>query len=440
MLFVGSPSVDLQAACDSERTRPVDIEVATDSRVAIQRLIAASESPTEYTRPDLVLRQCDFELPDGMTVLDAITSSPRLRATPVVVLDPDDTATTWTYRPGGNAHVSTPGTIEEYVDSVRSPGSGSGGHSTRQSPYILIRRTMSMTDSHARETPVVPDSLLDSVSLLSKKWHPALVRCLSATDGQGFSDLERRLDGVSAKVLTDALEELREYEIIERREVSQSPLRVNYTLTERGHEFDAVIESLADWGETYLAEPETEQVVLVADDNRRVNTMHTAWLEDDYTVRTASDGEETLRSLDADVGVVVLDRRMPGLSGGEVLDWIRSQRYDIRVVMVTSEDVDLDVLDMGFDEYLTKPVRRDELQSVVSELFERRAYSTDLQEYLGLQSKLGLLRAQYPDDTLETHELYQRLRSRLDELEASGGPFEEVDAETLERAAVGSLQ
>ena len=205
-------------------------------------------------------------------------------------------------------------------------------------------------------------------------------------------------------------------------------------------ELDAVIESLADWGETYLAEPETEQVVLVADDNRRVNTMHTAWLEDDYTVRTASDGEETLRSLDADVGVVVLDRRMPGLSGGEVLDWIRSQRYDIRVVMVTSEDVDLDVLDMGFDEYLTKPVRRDELQSVVSELFERRAYSTDLQEYLGLQSKLGLLRAQYPDDTLETHELYQRLRSRLDELEASGGPFEEVDAETLERAAVGSLQ
>jgi len=299
---------------------------------------------------------------------------------------------------------------------------------------------MSMTDSHTRETPVVPDSLLDSVSLLSKKWHPAIIRCLSGTDGQGFSDLERRLDGVSAKVLTDALEELQEYEIIERREVSQSPLRVNYTLTERGEELDAVIESLADWGETHLAEPETEQVVLVADDNKRINTMHTAWLEDDYTVRTASDGEETLRNLDTDVGVVVLDRRMPGLSGGEVLDWIRSQRYDIRVVMVTSEDVDLDLLDMGFDEYLTKPVRRDELRSVVAGLFERRAYSTDLQEYLGLQSKLGLLRAEYPDDTLETHELYQRLRSRLDELEASGGTFEEVDAETLERAAVGSPQ
>ena len=297
-----------------------------------------------------------------------------------------------------------------------------------------------MSNSHASETPLVPETLLDSVSLLSKKWHPAVIRSLSTTDGQGFSDLEQRLDGVSAKVLTDALAELQEYDIIERREISQSPLRVNYSLTERGTELDAVVDSLANWGEAHLAEPETEQVVLVADDNKRVNTMHTAWLEADYTVRTASDGEETLRRLDTDVGVVVLDRRMPGLSGGEVLDWIRSQGYDIRVVMVTSEDVDLDILEMGFDEYLTKPLRQDELRSVVGDLFERQAYSTELQEYLGLQSKLGLLRAEYPEETLATHELYQRLQNRLDELEPTDETFENLDTETLERVTVGSPQ
>ena len=294
-----------------------------------------------------------------------------------------------------------------------------------------------MSDSYIRETPLVPESLLDSVSLLSKKWHPAIVRCLSADDGQGFSELERRLDGVSAKVLTDALAELQEYEIIERREVSQSPLRVSYTLTERGEELDDVVDSLADWGETHLAEPETDQVVLVADDNTRVREMHTAWLEDDYTVRAASDGEQTLRSLDTDVGVVVLDRRMPGLSGGEVLEWIRSQRYDIRVVVVTSEDVDFELLDMGFDEYLTKPVRKAELQRVVADLFERRAYSEQLREYLALRSKLGLLQAEYPDETLESHELYQRLQDRLAELEPVD---EEFDSETLKRVPIGSLQ
>ncbi len=297
-----------------------------------------------------------------------------------------------------------------------------------------------MTDSHTNETPVVPESLLDSVSLLSKKWHPAIVRCLSNDDGLGFSDLERRLDGISAKVLTDALTDLREYEIIERHEISQSPLRVNYTLTERGKELDDVIESLADWGETHLAEPETEQVVLVADDNKRINTMHTAWLENDYTVRTANDGEETLRNLDTDVGVVVLDRRMPGLSGGEVLDWIRSQRYDIRVVMVTSEDPDFEILDMEFDEYLTKPVRQDELHAVVADLFDRREYSTELQEYLGIRSKLALLQVEYPEETLETNELYQRLRSRLDELESTGIDLDDVDAEAIERLPIGGAE
>jgi CheY-like chemotaxis protein len=120
VLFVGSPSVDLQAACDSECTRPVDIDVVTDGRAAIQRLTATGDPSASRTRPDLVLLQCDFELPDGMTVLHAIKSSPRLRATPVVVLDPDDTDSEGTYRTGGNAHVSTPDTTEDYVDLVRS--------------------------------------------------------------------------------------------------------------------------------------------------------------------------------------------------------------------------------------------------------------------------------------------------------------------------------
>ena len=295
-----------------------------------------------------------------------------------------------------------------------------------------------MQDSRSHETPVVPDSLLDSVSLLSKKWHPAIVRCLSGSDGYGFSDLETRLDGISAKVLTDALSELQEYAIIERRELSQSPLRVSYTLTERGEELDDVIESLVDWSETHLAEPDTEQVVLVADDHKRVSTMHTTWLSDEYTVRTASDGEETLRQLDTDVGVVVLDRRMPGLSGSEVLEWIRSQRYDIRVVMVTSEDVDLDVMEMGFDEYLMKPVRQDELRAVVADLFERREYSTELQTYLALHSKLALLRAEYPEETLDTNEEFQQLQTRLTGLELSEEEREEIDPATIEQVFGGS--
>lgn len=122
VLFVGSPTVDIEAACGSASVRSVDIEVVTDGRAALQRLTAASESPNEYARPDLVLLQCDFELPDGMTILHAIKSSPQLDTVPVIVLDPDDCDAETAYETGGNAYVKTPQTAEEYADLIGSIG------------------------------------------------------------------------------------------------------------------------------------------------------------------------------------------------------------------------------------------------------------------------------------------------------------------------------
>lgn len=278
---------------------------------------------------------------------------------------------------------------------------------------------------------LIPDYLAESLSLLSKKWHPAIIRCLSTTDGLGYSDLEVRLDGISAKVLTDALAELQDHEIIDRTEVSQQPLRVQYTLTERGTELEAVIQSLADWGETHLDDDE-ERVVLIADDDSRVAAMHEAWLADSYTVRTARDGKETLNQLDTEVDVVVLDRRMPGLTGDEVLDWLRSQRYDTRVVMVTAEEPELEILDMGFDEYLNKPVLQDELRSVVAELVERAEYDQRVREYLALQSKLALLEAEMSADALAEDDMYHRYRERLDTLDE--------DIENVSEAAEVALE
>ena len=281
---------------------------------------------------------------------------------------------------------------------------------------------------------LLPEYLKQSVSLLSKKWHPAIIRCLATNEGLGYSDLETQLDGISAKVLTDALSELQEHGIIDRVEVSKQPLRVQYSLTERGEELEAVIQSLADWGETHLEEEE-ERVVLIADDDSRVVEMHETWLADEYTVRTARDGKETLDQLDTDVDVVVLDRRMPGLTGDEVLDWVRSQRYDTRVVMATAEDPEVDILEMGFDEYLTKPVLQDELRSDVTELIERAEYDERGRQYLALQSKLALLEAELPPEALADDEAYNRYQERLETLEddiESPGEAAETALEQIE--------
>lgn len=289
-----------------------------------------------------------------------------------------------------------------------------------------------MSGPHSSGDPGVPEYLLDSVSLISKKWHPAIVRYLSQSEGMGYSEIERQLDGVSPKVLTDALAELQEHEVIDRTEISQSPLRVNYTLTERGAELASIIDSLASWGESHFAESESEQVVLVVDDDDRFLLMHETWLQSEYTVRTADDGEEALKKLDTDVDVVVLDRRMPGLTGEEVLEWIRSQQYDIRVVMVTAEEPGQEIFEMPFDEYLTKPVYEDDIRSVVTDLFERREYSARLQEYLALRSKLALIEAEGLPGALETAEEYERLKDRIETLDVTSDEVADAPAEILE--------
>jgi DNA-binding HxlR family transcriptional regulator/DNA-binding response OmpR family regulator len=297
-----------------------------------------------------------------------------------------------------------------------------------------------MADESSQTTGQAPDHLLTSASLLSKKWHPAIVRCLADGDGYGFSDIEARLDGISAKVLNDALTELQDHLIVDRTEVGHQPLRVEYTLTERGVEFEAVIDSLADWGETYLAADDEEQVVLIADDDKRITTMHTTWLEDEYTIETATDGEELLTELDTDVDVIVLDRRMPGLSGDDVLAWLRAQQYDCRVVMVSSEDPDTGVLDLEFDEYLTKPARKDELREVVADLLERAESGRDVQEYLALRSKLAVIESELSPSELTDNDEYDRVRARVDELEGNIDTDVDTMSGALDRLEVDSNQ
>jgi CheY-like chemotaxis protein len=121
LLFVGVPPVDLQAICDRSCSRPVDVDVVADGQTAIQRLTAAGERPTDDARPDLILLQYGFELPDGMTVLHAIKSSPYLTTVPVIVIDPDRRMDT-TDKPSGNAHLRTPHTAEEYAGLIASIG------------------------------------------------------------------------------------------------------------------------------------------------------------------------------------------------------------------------------------------------------------------------------------------------------------------------------
>jgi len=161
-----------------------------------------------------------------------------------------------------------------------------------------------------------------------------------------------------------------------------------------------------------------QTTILVVDDEADIADLYTTWLEMEQDVRTAYGGEEALEKVDDEVDIVFLDRQMPDYSGDEVLERIRERGLDCRVVMVTAVDPDFDIVSMEFDDYLTKPVMRDDLDEAVGSMLERDEYNETLQEYFALTSKKATLEAEKTPSELQESSEYQEMVDRVEELEA----------------------
>jgi DNA-binding response OmpR family regulator len=171
---------------------------------------------------------------------------------------------------------------------------------------------------------------------------------------------------------------------------------------------------------------EDTPTVLVADDERDLTDLYAAWLAEEYEVRTVYGGEEAIEEMDESVDVALVDRLMPQVSGGEVVDHIREEEYDCGISMVTAVEPDFDIIEMGFDEYIVKPIQRENLEGVVETLLSRATYDDQLREMFSLASKIAALKTQKTPEKLDGNESYQELTERLEELR------EEIDRTTEE--------
>jgi len=154
--------------------------------------------------------------------------------------------------------------------------------------------------------------------------------------------------------------------------------------------------------------------ILVVEDETELAELFAEWLSEEYDVEVATDGETALELVDHDTDVVLLDRLMPGLSGDEVLESIRERGLDPRVAMVTAVEPDFDVLEMGFDDYVVKPLFRADIQRLVRGLLERDAYDRELSELFSTVSKLAALESHKEPDELADSEAYQQLEAELE--------------------------
>jgi len=177
----------------------------------------------------------------------------------------------------------------------------------------------------------------------------------------------------------------------------------------------------------------TRKTILVVEDDTSVTKLYVQFLEPDYTVltaETATEGIELLREstarasessgtveADTTIDTVLLDRRLPDAPGEAVLEFIEEQALDCRVAMVTGVEPDFDIVDMGFDLYIVKPVTRSELLDAVETLSVRSEYGGLLREAASLASKRALLESEKSEDALTASEEYSLLLERMSELD-----------------------
>lgn len=259
-------------------------------------------------------------------------------------------------------------------------------------------------------------TVIETVDLISKKWHPAIIQTLLESGPLRFNELQRELGDVSGKVLTDSLSDLVETELVERTVVSESPKRVEYELTAHGRDLQTVIDALATWGDQHLDE-DARPSVLVVDDDPRLAEMHAGWLADRYDVETAHSGEEALDLIDDDLDLLVLDRRMPGLDGEEVLERLAVMDVHPAVVMLTAVEPDFDVVEMGCDDYIVKPGQKQTVIETVEDVLDWTALDPRVREYLSLSALRSLLAAETTERERERDERFARLTERMAELE-----------------------
>lgn len=173
--------------------------------------------------------------------------------------------------------------------------------------------------------------------------------------------------------------------------------------------------------------------ILVVDDEKEVcKTYYTYLTHEGFRTQVATDGAEALVKVDDDIDVVLLDRRMPELSGTEILEFIRDWNIDCRVVMVTAIKPDESIIDMEFDGYLTKPVSQDELIESVRKqvIFDR--YQTLFERYQTVTTKHALLASEGDIDGEKLDVLIERRERLKHKLEETVEAFDnEAVKETL---------
>ncbi|HKP54181.1 MAG TPA: sigma-54 dependent transcriptional regulator [Chloroflexia bacterium] len=121
----------------------------------------------------------------------------------------------------------------------------------------------------------------------------------------------------------------------------------------------------------------TERRILVADDDTDIRILLKTFLEDEgYTVSEAASGQEALDGVRSGAyDLVLLDMRLPGMTGMDVLKQLREKQGNVPVILMTaygSPNIAIQASSLGAYSFITKPFELDDVLLTISRYFERQ--------------------------------------------------------------------
>jgi two-component system, NtrC family, response regulator AtoC len=144
-------------------------------------------------------------------------------------------------------------------------------------------------------------------------------------------------------------------------------------------------------------------VILVVDDDPGIREAFRLVLEEEYELIEAADGPQALRIVQTSpVDLVLLDVRLPGMDGIEVLERIKAIDEHVEVILVTAVQTvraAVAAMKLGALDYLTKPFEEDEILPLIRRALERRALDREvvyLRSELARERDLDRLVGQHP--------------------------------------------
>ncbi|MEV0698871.1 response regulator transcription factor [Saccharopolyspora sp. NPDC050389] len=124
------------------------------------------------------------------------------------------------------------------------------------------------------------------------------------------------------------------------------------------------------------------RVLIVEDEESFADPLAFLLRKEGFTAAVAANGPEALDEFDRNgADIVLLDLMLPGMSGTDVCKQLR-QRSSVPVIMVTARDSEIDKvvgLELGADDYVTKPYSARELIARVRAVLRRRGEAEELQ-------------------------------------------------------------